>query len=345
MAPRSFVFPDDHGPHPEYRVEWWYVTGNLSAADGRAFGYQLTFFRSAQSPQARARTSAWATNQIFMAHLALSDVRDRRFLAFERFSRAAAGLAGARAAPFRVWLEDWSVASTDSAPPTSSADAIFPLRVQAAQGDVAINLTLERGRPMVLQGDKGFSRKGSESGNASHYYSFTRMTTRGTIAVGKQSFQVSGESWLDREWGTSGLAPQLAGWDWFALRLSNGVDLMLYRLRTTSGGTDPFSGGTVMNADETTRALAAADFSIDVLSHWQSPLDGTRYPSRWRVAIPSEQLELEVLPLLPDQELNLSVRYWEGAVQINGRAGGQRVNGRGYAELTGYAGQVPRSFP
>jgi predicted secreted hydrolase len=335
-APRAFVFPADHGPHPEYRVEWWYFTGNLRAEDGRAFGYQLTFFRSALAPAMPPRTSSWAARQAFMAHFALSDSAAGRFHAFERFSRAAAGLAGAAPAPFRVWLDDWSAHSSDTtAAPTPSG--IFPLRLRAHEQDIAIDLELLPGKPLIAQGQSGFSAKSAEPGNASHYYSFMRMTTRGTVRAAGRTFNVTGDSWLDREWGTSALAAHLAGWDWFALRLSNGADLMLYQLRTHDGRADPFSAGTLVPAAGPAEHLSAAEFRIDVLETWKSLLDTTRYPARWRVRVPAANIDLDIVPLLADQELNLSVRYWEGAVNVRGSAGTGRVTGNGYVELTGYA--------
>ena len=202
-APREFVFPQDHGPHPEYAIEWWYYTGNLDTAQGRHFGYQLTFFRIGLTPTPAARASDFATSNIYMAHFALTDVANQKFYAFERFSRGAAGLAGAQGQPFRVWLEDWDAAG-------AGADGL-PMRLQAAQDDVAIDLTLEGGKPIVLQGDHGLSQKSDEPGNASYYYSLTRMPTRGTIRVGAETSDVSGLSWMDREWSTSSLGAECGG--------------------------------------------------------------------------------------------------------------------------------------
>lgn len=325
---RTFVFPDDHGPHSGYRTEWWYFTGNLSAADGGQFGYQLTFFRNALLPAQNAGASAWATNELYMAHFALSDLTGQRFFANERFSRAALGLAGAQAEPFRVWLEDWEA---------TGDGGFFPLSLRAKTHEAAISLTLHEGKPLVLQGDNGLSPKGPERGNASWYYSFTRMATRGEVRTGNDVFAVTGESWMDREWSTSGLGRALVGWDWFALQLETGEDLMLYQLRTRDGGMDPFSAGTFVAQDGGATPLEASGFTLTPQRYWTSPRGGTRYPVAWRAEVPSLQLSVEVEAALPDQELELSVRYWEGAVRVRGTMRDAPVQGRGYLELTGYA--------
>lgn len=329
LEPRPFSFPADHGPHPEYRSEWWYYTGNLATAEGRRFGFQLTFFRTALAPAAPERESAWATNQVYMAHLALADVAGGRFHAFDRFSRGALDLAGARADPFRVWVEDWSAEATGG--------EALPVRLRAAEGEVALDLTLSGGKPVVLQGEQGLSRKGPEPGNASYYYSFTRLPVRGSVSVGGADFRVEGLAWMDREWSTSALGKDLVGWDWFALQLDDGREIMYYQLRRKDGGVDPYSGGALVAVDASAHRLAVGDVQLEAADTWASPRDGTRYPARWRLRLPGEGLDLVITPYLADQELNLAVRYWEGAVGIVGTAGGRPVAGNGYVELTGYA--------
>jgi predicted secreted hydrolase len=337
LEPRAFSFPKDHGPHPEFRTEWWYYTGNLATAEGRRFGFQLTFFRSALAPEMPERGSAWATRQAWLAHFALSDVDGERFHAFERWSRGAVGLAGVQAEPFRVWVEDWSAAAVEG-----ETGPVFPMRLRAAQGEVALDLRLDQGKPPVLQGERGLSRKSSEPGNASYYYSLTRMPTRGTVRVGTETFTVTGASWMDREWSTSSLGAGQIGWDWFALQLSDGTDLMLYQLRQTDGRPDPASSGSVVSPEGASRTVALRDFSLEVLDRWQSPDSGVQYPARWRLRVPSEGLDLTVAPLLADQELDVSFRYWEGAVAVEGTRRGAPVRGHGYVELTGYADAEPR---
>lgn len=322
LAPRPFSFPADHGPHPDFRTEWWYYTGNLETAEGRRFGFQLTFFRSALAPEAPARESAWATRQAWMAHFTVTDVESGKFRSFERWGRGALGLAGAQAEPFRVWLKDW-VAAGD------------PMHLQASEQDVAIDLTLQPGKPPVLQGDRGLSRKGLEPGNASYYYSLPRMPAAGTVRVGNERFDVTGLAWMDREWSTSSLSRDQVGWDWFSLQLADGRDLMLYRLRKKDGTADPLSSGTLIAASGESRPLKAADFAIENLGEWRSPRSGARYPARWRVRVPSAGLDLTVRPTVADQELSVSFLYWEGAVDV---AGSQE--GRGYVELTGYTDEV-----
>lgn len=324
--PRAFSFPADHGPHPDYRVEWWYVTGNLATIDNRHFGYQLTLFRIALSPKQPLRDSAWRTNQMYMGHFALTDVADMQHYHFERFSRAAVDLAGAQSGPFRVWLENWSLAG--------GSDSLFPLRVQAQQDGIAIDLLLNTAKPVVLQGEAGLSRKSAEPGNASYYYSYTRLPTRGTVQINGASLEVTGASWLDREWSTSALGPEQSGWDWFALQLDDGRDLMFYRLRRKDGGVDSHSGGVMVAADGAVARLAWDDVVLESQGAWQSPETGDRYPAGWSLQVPSEALALKVIPRVLDQEMRLTVRYWEGAVAVEGKAGARSIGGRGYLEMT-----------
>ncbi len=327
--PRPFYFPDDHGPHPEFRNEWWYVTGNLADAAGRQFGYQLTLFRIALSPDPPAADySAWRTNQVYMGHFAVTDVASGKHHNFERFSRGAAGLAGARAAPFRVWLEDWQLSGTES--------GAFPMQLQARDGEITLNLTLQAGKPMVLQGDRGLSQKSAAPGNASYYYSYTRLPASGVMVLNDQIFQVAGFSWLDREWSTSALGPEQSGWDWFALQLDDGRDMMFYRLRHRDGRMDSFSRGVLVGRDGQARPLRWDEVNLQPLGEWVSPYSGDRYPAAWRLQLPSENLELTVTPKVADQEMRLTVRYWEGAVAVTGRAGDSQIQGQGYLEMTRY---------
>ena len=325
---RPFSFPGDHASHPEYRSEWWYFTGNLASEEGHQYGFELTFFRFALAPAVVERRSEWGTNQAWMAHLSLTDENQNRFVATERFSREALGLAGSTLGPFKLHIEDWSAESGGS--------ELFPLRLRAADEDGEIDLTLVPLKGPVAQGEDGFDRKGPEDGNASHYYSFTRLRTEGQFRVGDQEVSVTGLSWMDREWGTSALSDDLDGWDWFSLQLSDGRDLMYYRLRTSDGETSPFSGGSIVDTEGNRTALAADDVSLQILDYWQSDVTGSRYPVSWSLSIPKWQLGLEVRPLIQHQELDLAVRYWEGAIIAEGTELSPDVNGRGYLELTGY---------
>jgi len=328
-GPRAFDFPADHGPHPDYRSEWWYFTGNVESAKGEHFGFQLTFFRLAVSAQRHERRSAWAPAQVYMAHFAISDVAARRFHAFERFSRGALALAGAEAAPFRVWIEDWSASSTPGR-------GGFAARLEAREGATGIELDFGPGEGPLLHGDGGYSRKSAAPGNASYYYSYPRMPVSGRLSTPRGDFEVSGEGWLDREWSSSTLGADQVGWDWFALHLSDGSELMLYQLRRRDGSADPFSYGVLVEADGSMVRLSPTDFMIDVKNTWQPTDKKAIYPSGWRLRIPSGTLELDVEPLLEDQEWRHAFRYWEGAVSVRGRRGHRTVTGVGYAELTGY---------
>jgi predicted secreted hydrolase len=330
LESRAFVFPRDHGAHPEFRNEWWYFTGNLRARDGRRFGYQLTVFRSALSPDVRGGTSSWATRQAYMGHLALSDASAGSFHYFQRFSRGAAGLAGAGHQGMSVWIEDWKVSAV--------GDGSWRLRAAAGEGEdaVALDLVLQPRKPVVLQGDRGLSRKGGEPGNASYYYSLTRIATSGTVATTRGRWSVQGGSWLDREWSTSVLAPGQVGWDWFAVQLDSGDELMYYRLRKRDGSTDRHSQGVWVDAAGNVRRLRASDVVVEARGEWTSAETGVRYPSGWRIRVPKLELSLDLDPLLDNQELDVLVRYWEGAVDVHGRAAGKASTGWGYVELTGY---------
>lgn len=334
LAPRSFRFPADHGPHPEYQTEWWYFTGNLETSEGRRFGYQLTFFRMALAPGAPPRSSAWATNQAYMAHFALTDVAGKRFTFAERFSRAALGLAGAGGTPLAVWLEDWSA--------RESAERPWSMKLHAVNGADSIDLDLASLKPVVLNGERGLSRKGSEPGNASYYYSIPRLESRGTLRVAGTTYRVTGLSWLDREWSSSALSGDQAGWDWFALQLDDGRDLMYYQLRKKDGSADRFSAGTLVAADGSVQHLSPEEVRLSPVDGWTSPVSGTRYPARWRLSVPSRRIELEVVPRLAGQELTTSFRYWEGAVAVKG-AGEAGGAGTGYLEMTGYGRDSSRS--
>ena len=334
--PRAFQFPQDHGPHEGFRTEWWYVTGNLESQSGREFGFQFTIFRSSLAPSTPDRTSPWATNQAYMGHFALTDITRGTFAAHERFARGAVGLAGARSTPLRVWLEDWVLEGSATA-------AEFPMHLRVAEGDIALELSLTEGKPAVLQGEGGLSQKGPEPGNASYYYSHSRLPASGTLQVGGETLDVSGLAWLDREWSTSALSEGQVGWDWFSLQLDDGWDAMVYQLRREDGSADPLSDGVLIDPSGERVAL---DWSRDVelvpSGRWRSPIDGSEYPSGWRLRVPSRGWDLAIEPALEGQELDLAFRYWEGSVRITGRGEqGAEVAGRGYVELTGYAGDVP----
>jgi len=332
IGPRTFSFPDDHGPHSGFRNEWWYVTGNLDGERGARFGFELTIFKFLLTPpgtEATEDASAWRSNEVFIGHFALTDANNEKFYVAERYSRGAMGLAGATARPFRVWLDDWSI--TAAGPDGDSA-----WRLQANDRDIALQLTLEPNKPPVLNGVDGLSQKAAAAGNASYYYSITRLETQGSVRIGERIFAVSGLSWLDREWGSSALSGEQEGWDWFALQLANGSDLMLYNLRRNDGARDVHSAGTLTLPDGTAIQLSPEDFVIEVLETWQSP-HGGRYPVAWQIAVPQYKLDMTVLPVLDAQELVTVVRYWEGAVDVRGERDGAPISGRGYVELTGYA--------
>ncbi len=327
---REFAFPADHGPHPAYRSEWWYLTAVVSTAgtatqpSGREFGVQFTLFR--QGFEARSGETlipqdgpeAWRTGQGYMAHVALSDIAARRHLAAERFSRGHPALAGARADPFRVHLDDWQLAST--------GDGVSPLRLTVATTDFSADLFLTATRPAILQGESGLSRKGPD--NASYYYSVPRIDARGELVVGGSSHAVGGLAWIDREWSTSVLGDAYQGWDWFALHFDDGRDLMLYQLRRIDGQADAYNAGSLGDG-EVSRTLTAGDFSLTPIKHWRG------WPVAWQLVLRGDEPEQYVIrAAINDQVMDTAVRYWEGVAHLEDDQGRRR--GAGYMELTGY---------
>ena len=324
LKPRPFNFPEDHGAHPEFANEWWYFTGNLWTDEGARFGYQLTLFRVALKPGEPLDDSAWRSQQLYMGHLAISNITEQQHLGAERFSRAAAGLAGAQSTPLHIWIGPWSIKSVN--------EHLFPLRLSAEAAEIAIDLTLSGdATAMVLQGDEGLSKKGAAAGNASYYYSYTRLPTSGRIRWQDQTIQVNGNSWFDREWSSSALSDDQSGWDWFALQLDDGRDLMFYRMRDKQGQAQRFSQGVLIDQDGRVQPLSLQNTRLDPIEYWRSS-DAVSYPTKWRLQIPGQQIDLQVTAAFNEQEMRLSVYYWEGAVTVTGSH-----SGVGYLELSGYA--------
>ncbi len=344
---RTLTFPDDFGAHLDYQTEWWYYTGNLKSPNGKRFGFQLTFFRRAIQPpmDQTERTSDWATNQVYLAHFAITDAAANQHYSFERLERGAAELAGASASPFRVWLDDWQVTQTELGVYHLQAS----IQANANQTNqkptsIALDLVLTDAKGPVLQGKQGYSQKGSNAGNASYYYSLTHLVSSGTISIDGSHIPLSGSAWMDHEFSTSALSPDQVGWDWFSIQLSNDQELMLFQLRKADGTVDKFSSGALIDSAGHIENLESSDFQIQVLSTWRSPRSGAVYPGSWQINIPKKGISLKLTPIVADQELNLRYKYWEGAVDIHGNIGPLQVNGVGYVELTGYAGSMAGEF-
>jgi predicted secreted hydrolase len=337
----QYAFPRDHGAHEDFRTEWWYYTGQVKTKDGRPFGYQLTFFRRGM-PRHQVRTlpSQWAVTQLYLAHFAVSDLSKGHFHYAEKISRAGLGKAGAARDRLHVWIDQWSAESPSTAPGTQT--------LHATNGDLALQLTVSPEKSLVVHGTQGISRKGAAAGQASHYYSFTRLATTGTLSIGGQRFDVTGSSWMDHEFGSADLDKDLVGWDWFSLQLDDQRELMLYRLRRADGSADPVSSGTIIDRDGLGHHLSIGDFTLEPTSNWTSQTSHARYPQRWQLTIPSQQLSLELVPLMAEQELSTTrstqVTYWEGAIAATGTAQGQPIHGQGYMELTGYAERITKTL-
>ena len=332
----TLEFPRDHASHPDYKIEWWYYTGNLTADDGRRFGYQVTFFRVGVD-RAPVNPSRWAVRDLHMAHLALTDLSSGRHLVAERLNRSGVGWAGASPERLEVWNESWRVDLDGERHRIAAVDR------EAAFG---VELEMTPVKPPALHGVGGFSQKGSTTGNASLYYSLSRLATSGRVVLDGESVTVRGDSWMDHEFGTTFLEPAQRGWDWFSIQLADDTDLMVYVLRREDGAVDPRSSGSLISAAGETRHLAARDYRLTPGLTWTSPSSGARYPVTWRVEVPGAGLDLEVKAALDAQELHTNestgITYWEGAILVTGTRDGRPVEGHGYLEMTGYAG-VPMS--
>ena len=338
-GPCGLEFPEDHGPHPDYKTEWWYYTGNLTGPDGGRYGFQLTFFRRRIVPPAAEADwpeprSPWRTAQVYLAHAAVSDIDGGRFFQADRVARGARAIAGAGrdGDVVRVHLRNWSL---------NIQGEEHHLRADAPE--LGLNLTLYAQKPPVPHGEDGYSRKGEKRESASCYYSLTRLAVAGELSPGSEAEPVSvtGQAWMDHEFSSAPLEENLAGWDWFSLQLDDDTELMVYLLRRKDGGLSPASSATVVAADGTARHVENDGISLEVTDTWESPHTDAVYPAGWRMTVAPAGLELRISSLLPDQEMrtdeSTGVSYWEGAVSVEGTRSGHPVSGSGYVELTGYA--------
>jgi predicted secreted hydrolase len=325
LSPRDWQFPRDHGRHDGFKLEWWYFTGNMHDSAGRRFGYQLTFFRTAFAPATTQRSSPWAMNDLYFAHAAVTDIDGKRFLFKDRLERARDGLAMASNQTMDVTLLDWSAKLDGNA-----------ITLKCPETDFSIDLVCKDGRGPVLQGPGGVNTKGREPGQASYYYSMTRLKTAGTLTIKGQAFKVDGLSWMDHEFSSDSLGTNQIGWDWMGLQLDDGSDLMIYRMRDKSGATDYLSG-TRITGDGQPHYLAADEIKLTGDSPWTSSASGASYPQRWTLRVPDEP-DLIITSDLPGQELitdsSTKVTYFEGSATVTDDHG-KRL-GQGYLEMTGY---------
>ena len=315
---KSLSFPADHGPHPDFRIEWWYLTANLADASGAAHGVQWTLFRQAMAPG--AQLEGWANQQIWMGHAAVTRADTHRF--GETFSRGGIGEADVEAQPFRAWIDSWEMRGLDG----WLGSTIAPLQLTASGKDFSYALHLETERPLVLEGDAGYSKK-SERGQASYYYSQPYFNAVGSITIDAQPVQVSGAAWMDREWSSQPLASDQTGWDWFSLHLASGEKLMLFRLRQTDG--QHYFSGNWIDLDGRSLQIAAAD--IEMTPATTSAIEGRELPTAWRIAIAARGVNIETAALNARSWMQTSFPYWEGPISFTGSH-----HGVGYLELTGY---------
>jgi predicted secreted hydrolase len=315
---KTFAFPADHGPHPDFRIEWWYVTANLRDSAGVAYGAQWTLFRQAMS--AGAQQEGWANQQIWMGHAAVTRADTHRFS--EAFARGGVGQAGVEAKPFRAWIDQWQMRGLDG----MSDAAIAPLELNASGADFSYALRLDSDRPLVLQGDAGYSRK-SERGQASYYFSQPYFRATGSITIDDKPVTVTGQAWMDREWSSQPLASDQTGWDWFSLHLNENRKLMLFRLRQADGH-DYFSGNWI-EPDGHSREIGFADIRMTPTASIE--IEKRRVPIAWNIEIPARGLKIACVPLNARSWMATSFPYWEGPISFSGSHAGV-----GYLEMTGY---------
>ena len=325
----QFAFPRDYFDHPDFQTEWWYYTGNVRAADGRRFGFELTFFRQAIDRDS-SKTTTWDVRDLYLAHLALSDLDRGEYYHVERTSRAGPGLAGVSASDGRIWSGNWEIQLSETEQKLQAVDDRFDL-----------HFSLRPEKPVVIQGEHGVSQKGAGAGRASHYLSLTRLAASGQIKLGRDTFNVTGLAWMDHEFFTQQLEANQIGWDWVGLQLEDKTELMLFRIRRHDGSADPYSSGTFVRADGIGIHLRAHEFTFQPEKEiWKSGITGAVYPIRWRVSVPSLGIEVTLTTPLPKQELTSNgvggPSYWEGAITVSGRRGKVAATGAGYLEMTGY---------
>jgi len=324
-----YEFPRDHFNHPDYQTEWWYTTGNLVAADGHYYGFELTFFRQGVDRDP-GKTEPWDIQDLYLAHLALSDLDGGKFCHSERTNRAGPGLAGIDAKQKRIWNGNWEIRWNGEEETLNVEDEKFSL-----------SFSLHSEKPPVIHGENGVSQKAEGVERASHYISLTRLLTKGTIVMAGKSVEVHGTSWMDHEFFTHSMDSAQVGWDWLSVQLGDNTELMLYQFRRKDGSTDPFSSGTYVDAQGKSVHLTAADFRLVPTGEtWTSGITGAKYPVAWNMEIPRLGLKLAATTRLKSQELaggsKIAPSYWEGAIAIVGTRDGASVRGVGYLEMTGY---------
>lgn len=318
VAGKALTFPADHGAHPDYRIEWWYLTANLTDTNGAAYGVQWTLFRQAMA--AGAQQDGWASQQIWMGHAAVTSAATHR--SSETFARGGIGQAGVVATPLRAWIDAWELRGGDA----MSVDTMTPMQLNASGADFGYALQLVADRPLVLQGDAGYSKK-SERGQASYYYSQPWFKANGTITFDGRPVQVSGQAWMDREWSSQPLASDQTGWDWFSLHLDSGEKLMLFRLRQ-SGGAAYFSGNWITRDG---RSEQIASDAISMTPTASTEIENRKLPTSWRVSVAARGVAIETAPLNARSWMGTSFPYWEGPIMVRGSH-----DGVGYLEMTGY---------
>jgi predicted secreted hydrolase len=319
---RNFKFPEDHYKHEGYKTEWWYLTGNLDSGD-RHFGYQLSIFRNSIDQNSK--------NDIWMGHMGISDVKNSKFYSYEIFENESMNLAGASIDPLKIWIDNWKINFSKE-----------DIKIEAYKELNGFELSLKAQKKIVLQGDNGLSQKSKEKGNASYYYSISRLKTEGKIFIEGATFNVSGESWLDREWSTSSLGKEQVGWDWFAIQLDNDEEIMLYQLRNSDGSISEFSHLAYIDKDSQKKNYGINDFSLKPTQYKE--INGIRYPLSWEIIIKEKNLKLKIEAYFEKQVHESITKYWEGAIKVEGYKNTKKLCGKGYLEMTGYLPSIRQDF-
>ncbi|MCF8721507.1 lipocalin-like domain-containing protein [Nitrospina gracilis] len=338
----AFSFPRDFYAHNAYEVEWWYFTGNLKDRAGKEYGYQCSFFRVSLAgmkalQQYQETPSKWSNDHIYFAHMTVADLENEKFYFYERINRSGLGLAGAAEDRLEVWNENWKLAGDDNA-----------RTLTALEEENGFDLKLVPEKAPVIHGTGDDKPKWDIPEKAPNYYSLTRLKTTGTLTLNGERVEVTGTSWMDHVFAERLLVPEQAGWDWFSLKLDNGTEVMLLRIRLQDGKYDPRSGGTLVKADGTQAHLPEEKYKVEVLKKWTSPKSGVTYPAAWKITLPERNITLHVVPDMAAQELfllrSIANSYWEGSVTVEGAHDGKPVRGKGYVELVGYGGNLSTAF-
>ena len=332
----KYNFPSEHRSHPNFKIEWWYFSGNVKDESGNKYSFMLTFFRRGLRLEktSEVNRSRWALNNLYFSHFSVYSAKKNKHYFSEKISRGALGQAGASTEKFKVWIDDWKAEIADRNQPNK-------ILIFAKKDKLYLDFELEPQKNPVIHGTNGISQKSSGVGQASHYYSFTRLKVNGSLSIEGKRITVNGSAWMDHEFGSNQLGKEQIGWDWFSIQLSNNTELMLYLMRNKSGSYDLTSSGSLIASDGSVIHLSLNDFKIKNKRFWKSKKSKALYPVEWVIEVPKYNINLKIKALHEKQELDTAkstqIIYWEGGINVEGLSQGISVNGVGFVEMTGYA--------